>query len=260
MKIERIDKETIVRTVSEPVELRGTSETGILLLHGYTGSPHDMKYLAGELNRSGYSVLVPRLPGHGTNQADFLQSNGEQWLREALDAYLSMSGKYENLGVIGLSMGGILATLLAAQFPVSFLGLLAPGLKTTKERMLHLTPWLKYVLKPYPKEVKEEQTDPDLMFLSSEYWEYQFPGQLAEVAKLQKKAVASLRKVVAPTLVIVSEKDGTIPVSVKDLITNKIASDSVRTIVLKKSGHVVTRSCEKEKVAGEIISWIQNIG
>ena len=58
------------------------NDTCILLIHGYTGSPHDMLYLGKRLHQAGFSVFIPRLPGHGTNHIDFLNSNYHQWVEE----------------------------------------------------------------------------------------------------------------------------------------------------------------------------------
>ena len=88
------------------------SRESILLLHGYTGTPYDMRYLAERLSQQDYAVFVPRLPGHGTNRRDFLQSKDDDWLREAIDGYLTLQAMGKPVHVCGLSMGGVLALLL----------------------------------------------------------------------------------------------------------------------------------------------------
>ena len=73
-------------------ELRGGQETGygrraILGLHGFAGYPGELSLPASVLQKEGYSVFVPRLPGHGTNSEDFNTTSHHDWIRKAVDSY-----------------------------------------------------------------------------------------------------------------------------------------------------------------------------
>jgi len=258
MKISRIRRDTVVRSIAHPFELTGTKDHAILIIHGYTGLPDDMRYLATEINRDGYPVFVPRLPGHGTNGSDFSQTDGDDWLREAIDAYINLSSRYRSVGVIGLSMGGILAAILAAHFPVSSVVLLAPGLKT-RNRLLPLTPFLKYFVGPYAKAKKETRDHPDRQYLADEYWNFQWPRQAAEVFRLQNKGVSTLPAITAPVFVVVAEHDKTIPADVVGLVRSRVSSATFDSLVLKESGHVVSNDVERELVANSVRSWLKGL-
>src|SRR5690606_17376561 len=99
----------------------------VLLMHGYTGSPWELSYLASRLADEGYTVSVPRLPGHGTNSEDSMKSGAADWWRRAVDAYAELSLTGKEIFIAGLSMGALLTVLLAARTPVRRIALAAPA-------------------------------------------------------------------------------------------------------------------------------------
>ena len=115
MRLQNIPNTTMVKPVFLPQFYEGGS-TAVLIIHGYTGAPFEMSYLAERLNKAGFTVSVPRLPGHGTNGRDFLESGWKDWLRACVDAYLNLKAYYKTVYITGLSMGGVLTILLAAKF------------------------------------------------------------------------------------------------------------------------------------------------
>src|ERR671929_869167 len=84
---------------------------GVLLLHGFGDTPQVFTYLAAELHARGYAVYAPLLPGHGRTLRDFAASSAEDWLAPAGKALREMGERYDRVGVVGLSMGGALATI-----------------------------------------------------------------------------------------------------------------------------------------------------
>lgn len=97
-----------------------------LLLHGFIGSGGDFNRLPDRLAREGFFVSVPRLPGHGTHPRDLEAETAESLLAAARDEFDRLRADHETVHVVGFSMGGALATLLAAERPVSRLALVAP--------------------------------------------------------------------------------------------------------------------------------------
>jgi carboxylesterase len=247
-----------VRSISKPELLYPSSgrENGqsVLLIHGYTGSPHDMRYLGSRLQEAGFTVSIPRLPGHGTSRQDFLQTKAQDWLRRSVDAWLDLQllGLQQSVG--GLSMGGIIAAILGATFKPHKIVLAAPALMTTNP-LLSWTPFLKYFVKVTAHKEIEEFEEEDLNFLSREYWSVDLVPQAAELYKLLKLGKKLLPRIDSPTLTIVSEKDRTVPLQVADLIQSTVQSKEKEVIVLKESPHVVVNDCEKERVADAIIQW-----
>lgn len=228
---------------------------GVLLIHGFTGSPHDMAYVAQRLFNEGFTVSVPRLPGHGTNHKDFLNSTWEDWVRRSIDAYLDLTNFCDQISVVGLSMGALLAAVVASRFKAKKLVLAAPAFKVTDWR-LRFTPLMSLFVR-YKEKEPPVFDDPSLNKLAQEYWNKVFIKPAAHLYKLQKVAIKSLEMVESPTLVIVTQKDNSVPLSVLDVIKDHLKAE-FKTVVLEKSAHPVTNDIEKELVAEKIAEFLSN--
>jgi carboxylesterase len=90
---------------------------GVLVLHGFTGNPGSMRPLAEALADAGFSVELPRLPGHGTVIDDMMPTRWRDWSGEAERAYLELAAHCDRTVVAGLSMGGTLCLWLASRHP-----------------------------------------------------------------------------------------------------------------------------------------------
>jgi carboxylesterase len=87
--------------------------TGVLLCHGFTGSPQSLRPWAEYLAQAGLSVSLPRLPGHGTTWQEMARTRWEDWYAEVDRAFNELQGRCDEMFVMGLSMGGCLALRLA---------------------------------------------------------------------------------------------------------------------------------------------------
>jgi len=92
---------------------------GILLVHGFTGSPHSMRPVAQHFMELGYAVEMPVLTGHATRWQDLRDSTYQQWLASAEQGYRRLTDQGLRVVVIGMSMGGTVATHLSARLPVA---------------------------------------------------------------------------------------------------------------------------------------------
>ena len=112
---------------------------GILLLHGLSGSPTEMRYIANGLARQGYTVHCPQLAGHGGTYQALAASGWRDWYRSAEEALQAMQESCEEVIVGGLSTGALLAMLLAHRHPerIKGLALFSPTLWLTGRRI----PW-----------------------------------------------------------------------------------------------------------------------
>lgn len=100
-------------------------ERGVLLIHGFTGLPVELRLLGEHLNRQGYSVLCPRLAGHGTSERDLMRTTKDDWFNSVLDGLTILRGACKKISVVGHSMGGLLALKLAAAYEVEKIATLA---------------------------------------------------------------------------------------------------------------------------------------
>jgi carboxylesterase len=100
----------------EPFSASG-SRDGVLVLHGFTGNPQSMRPLATAFADAGYSVELPRLPGHGTSVEDMMTTSWADWSGAALAAYDELAARCDRVLVAGLSMGGGLSLYVAEERP-----------------------------------------------------------------------------------------------------------------------------------------------
>ena len=260
MVLRKIPGDTAVVPSALPRLLAGGRE-GALLLHGFTGSARDMAGLGEDLASRGLTVCVPRLPGHGTNGRDFMQTGWRDWLREATDAILDLRARCDTVHLVGYSMGGILAVLLASRFAVGRMVLLAPALRA-RNPLLPLTPLLSLFVRRVRWPVREPAVplDGDGEVLASEYWQWRYPRQAASLLRLQRMAVPLLRRVTADTLTIIGGSDTTVPRAVLSLIDRRIGARKKDQLVVPGATHHLLTGTQGGKVAEETVSWLTEPG
>lgn len=234
------------------------NENCFLLIHGYTGSPYEMMYIAEGINKNlGWTVRVPRLPGHATFTEDFLETGKRDWKRRVFDEFLEMKSECNEIVVGGLSMGGILSVILAKRFNVKRTVLYAPAFLTAFQKYIPLTmilsAFLKKTKKKYPP---KEEEDPIKKRLREEYWVYNFYKQSWEFFKLQFEGRRVLPQFLGEALIFVSKSDKTVPIAVKNYLEKKMRGNK-RFVVLEKSQHVLTIDVEKELVLEETLRFLR---
>ena len=163
-------------------------------------------------------------------------------------------------------MGGLLAILLAARFPVKSLALLAPPVRTHDLR-LPFTPLLSLFIKrarreiveELPADVEELPADAEEALLLREYRGYRYPAQTAGILTLGRLARRALPRVSADTLTIVARHDAYVPVSVIDCIEGKIAAQNKRHLVLEGGHRSLLEGIGKEQVRDEVVRWLSAV-
>src|SRR5205814_8043094 len=97
------------------------------MLHGFGDTPQTLALMAARVNDAGFSVSVPLLPGHGRAPEEFFRSTADEWMSAARDSFLHVRELCSSVAIAGLSMGGAIAAILAADFSeIDSLVLLAP--------------------------------------------------------------------------------------------------------------------------------------
>lgn len=253
MKIKKLPKNSQTKKCALPRFYRG-GEKAVLVLHGFGGFTEEMDYLARRLHEKGFTVSVPRLPGHGTYGADFGLSGWKDWLRRYTDAYMDLKAEHETVYVTGLSMGAVLTLILASHFEIPRIALTAPAI-VNREKAIYLTPLMKLFVDKMPRDYKETRENPEIQEMAGEYWSFNWMAQAASLLKLQKMARKGLSRVSADTLVFVSEADKRVPEEAAEMIERGISSAKKETIHLKDSPHVMVDGPEKEFIADRIVEW-----
>ena len=96
---------------------QGTLGQAVLLVHGLTGAPGEMKFLARRLHKRGYTVAAPLLAGHGCDEAFLLSTTWRDWLDTVRQAFAQLATGHDRVFVAGICVGGALGLALAAEEP-----------------------------------------------------------------------------------------------------------------------------------------------
>jgi carboxylesterase len=144
---------------AEPFEHEG-GRVGVLLCHGFTGSPQSLRPWAEYLAEAGLTVSLPRLPGHGTTWQEMNRTTSGDWYAEIYRAFEVLRGKTDEVFLMGLSMGGCLALRVAELTPAAVRGLVLVNPSLVPDtKLFWLTPVVKLVvpsLKGIGSDIKAE--------------------------------------------------------------------------------------------------------
>jgi len=114
--------------LAKSFEFKGSNK-GVLLIHGFTGSPFVLRFLGEHLNKKGgYTVKAPLLKGHGTSIEDMEKASWKDWIDDVKNAHKELEKECSKVYVVGYSMGGLLAIILASGVNPDKLVLIAPTL------------------------------------------------------------------------------------------------------------------------------------
>lgn len=139
------------------------SSSAALLVHGFPGTPFEMRPLADMLHTAGWTAQVLLLPGFGPQINDLMRHTHSDWLNTVTDAINELKRTHSPVILLGNSMGGALAIEAAAQVPVDGLVLLAP-FYTLDHALWKLLPVLKFVIptfKPF-RIIKPDFSNPEM--------------------------------------------------------------------------------------------------
>jgi carboxylesterase len=103
--------------IDRSFELKADGRKGVLLIHGLTGAPSEMRPVARRLNRAGFDVSAPQLAGHGENEAELLKTSWRDWLDSVRAAYRRLAQQVDEVYVAGICVGGALGLALSAETP-----------------------------------------------------------------------------------------------------------------------------------------------
>lgn len=231
--------------MAPPVDilLPGERQTAVLLLHGLTGTPLEMRALGAELARDGYTVHIPLLPGRGTCPDDMDGLCWEDWMAAAVRAYDRLARDHGSVVVGGLSAGGTMALDLALRRDPAALLLYATALRIGHRGAYLATYFWRWVRRwPSPP---TDMVEPNAELMCYD------PAPVRAVSELIHgidRVRPRLGSIHAPAFVAHSSLDRFVPVScVNDLVTG--LGGPVHTLVIDGSGHAITADARRREVA-----------
>ena len=234
---------------TEAIFLKGNS-TGILICHGFNGTPQSVSYLAKGLAKYGYTVYAPRLKGHGTSILEMEEATYLDWISNLNEAYLQLKQTCRHIFVIGQSMGGALALNLATKVNLS--GIL------TINAALSVPEYEAYEKKSEPKFIEEGKPDIKDTKATEITYEKVPLNSIFQLLDIMKVAKQGLPEVTCPIKIFVSPEDHVVPAYCSYDIFDSVNSSEKELISLEHSYHVATLDYDKEKIIKYTIDFIQN--
>ena len=244
---------------AQTIDLQEEGSPGVLLLHGFGDTPQTLSRLAQRLHKAGYGVLVPLLPGHGRTLRDFKQSRAEEWINAARSALLEMRVRNSAVSVVGLSMGGALAVLLAAEIrDISSLILIAPYVGMP--RLLRLAAATHWLWGGFAGEINARSPlsihDPIEREKNLAYGSVTGRA-LFELSKVMRRARKALPRVAAPTLIVQSREDPRVAPEVAEFALAELGAKEKQLVWTEGAGHIITVDYGRERVFSEVEKWLQ---
>ncbi|GIV96636.1 MAG: alpha/beta hydrolase [Herpetosiphonaceae bacterium] len=229
---------------------------GCLILHGWTANRNHVIALAPHLEHMEIPYRIPLLRGHGTQPEDLYGVTWKDWYADVERAFDELLQEVDKVIVVGHSMGGLLALLLAARQPerIDAVVSVATALRVTNP-LFGLSPYLARFYRKYKRKIQPAYSSSDRASSDSTYtW---VPSSaIAELCRLTRVVEPELPKVRAPLLLIHSLADRVVSAETVEVIYRHVSSEEKRLVWFQRSGHEMFLDCEADAVVGAICEFI----
>jgi len=216
-----------------------TLESGpiaVLMIHGFTGSPLSVKPWAEELHQRGFSIYVPRLPGHGTNWEEMNTTTWRDWYQEVLQKFHEVRSRHERVFVAGFSMGGALALHLAAEQGKKIEGLMLVNPSIHDHRpVMKIVPILKFFI----PSVKGRGTDVAAPNPPRHSYGRTPLKALSSLQELWRVVQSQLNEIDLPLMIGYSINDHVVDPANSETVIDNISSVDIREVIFERSFHNV---------------------
>jgi len=245
---------------AEPFLLLGDrSKPACLLIHGFTGTPKEMRWMGDYLSEKGYTCLGVRLTGHATDPEDMIRSNWTDWTASVEDAFSLLRGLTDRIFLVGLSMGGVLSLLMSTRLTVQGVVAMSTPYKLPDDPRLRKIDWIAKIVPYMPKSDEE----PGAGWFDKEAFKdhISYPmnpvRSIGQLNQLLGEMRAALPKINVPVLLMHSKDDKYVPPESMEMIFADLKTSDKRKLIVTGSGHVVTRDAARRQVFEAALEFIQ---
>ncbi|MBY8344906.1 MULTISPECIES: alpha/beta hydrolase [Streptomyces] len=240
---------------AEPYRHEG-GDTGVLLCHGFTGSPQSLRPWAKQLAARGLTVSLPLLPGHGTRWEDMQLTGWQDWYAEVDRELRSLRERCAEVFVAGLSMGGTLALRLAAKHGEAVRGVVVVN---PANRMHGFSPYALPVARHLVRTTRGIASD-IAKEGGAELGYDRVPLHAAHSLRNFFRLVdGELPQVTQPLLLLRSPQDHVVPPADSARILSRVSSHDVTEILLEQSYHVATLDHDADRIFDESLGFIARL-
>lgn len=225
------------------------AEVGIVLCHGFNGTPQSMQYIGEKLSMHGYTVSIPRLHGHGTHYEDLETSTYKEWIAGLQSAYDNLRQQCEKVFVVGQSMGGALTLQIAANNPVDGIFLINAAVTDVsyKESVT------KQKLERYLVEGEPDIKKSSVFEITYDKVPLRSVHELLDLMEETKMLVSSIK---CPTVIFKSATDHVVPPTNSAFIFEQVNTLNKNMITLQNSYHVASMDNDAHLIVDKIHFYI----
>jgi carboxylesterase len=246
---------TAIMPGAEPFSAVGSTDVGVLVLHGFTGNPSSMRGVADYFANAGYTVELPRLPGHGTTIEDMLTTSWHDWSSHAESVYEDLAARVGQVVVIGLSMGGTLTAWLATRHAlggiVTINGALEPMHPDFRSMIEQMVASGGTVIPGIGSDIAEPGV------VESAYAETPLVPLLS-MSDAGSEMVNNLGSITCPALVMYSPQDHVVPTTAAAYFAERVGGP-VEVVTLDRSFHVATMDYDKDEINTRALAFVKRV-
>ncbi|MBN1534391.1 MAG: alpha/beta fold hydrolase [Spirochaetes bacterium] len=236
---------------------------GVLLVHGYMAAPEEMREIAESLHRSGYSVYLCRLRGHGTSPEDLAGIRWEKWYDSVSRAYIVMKNSVRRFAIIGFSTGAGLALLQASRGEKQYCGVISINAPLRLQNIASrfssaVVFWNTLLAKMNIKKGKMEfvENNPENPHIN--YFRNPVSG-VNELAKLMRVVEENLKHISIPTLIVQGSEDPVVNPSSAAEIFERVGTEEKELVKIFTKRHGIVRGKESHQVLRIILNFFDFI-
>ena len=235
----------------KPFLYRGGNKA-VLLLHGFTGNTVDVRKLGKYLQERGYTCYAPLYKGHGVEPEQLIQTDIEDWWQDAVGGYhLLKEEGFDEIAVIGVSLGGVFALRIGAEFPTKgIVSMCAPILEKSTDALFER-------LLDYAKSYKQLERKEETQIANELHLLAQNPAP--SLKKLQQFIVNTreeLSDITSPLFVLQGRLDDSLYQQSAHIIYDHAKSVYKHIKWYAQSGHIITLGPEREAVYEEVYTFL----
>lgn len=250
----------------EAFEFPGTRRPPCLLIHGFTGTPYEVRSLGRRLSTLGHRTLGVRLAGHGRTPEELEKTGWPDWYRDVERGARQLVRDAGPLIAIGMSAGSLLALHLAYERPSDVRGLvlMAPAVRLSDWRARWLIPLVGRLpalperFRFIPKRTGSDISNPEARRVHPGYRKIPITSAFA-LTRLQRQVWREIPAISKPTLILHGALDRTCPPSNAGVLAAKLGRPPLRTFILPASAHVITVDDEREHVEAAVAKFVTEL-
>lgn len=239
------------RRPAQPIYLE-RGPVACLLLHGFAGSPAEIRPVIEYLSSQGITVSAPVLPGHGTSPEELRETRSRHWVRAAEAELAALQERFGRVHVVGFSMGGLIALYLAAHHQVASVTTLAAPVKLNDWRQI-LVPLGKYLIPYYNSKIR----NPEIAAQLENNYERMPTSAIHSLMRLARRVRRDLPRITAPVQALQGERDKWIAPESAAYIMEYVASESKHMELLPGRNHFVALERGRDEVCQKVLRWME---